>query len=133
MDPRIRKFKPDLVENGSENGAKRSKVDQKWSQGEQKLEADRTRWHKMAQDSAEEPPKRPNPGYPVQPGLQNGGQNRPKSMKKSIKKSIIFLITFRIDFSSIFDRKMVEKWSKNRSKDDEKNKSKKNVEKVKNL
>ena len=113
MDPRIRKFKPDLVENGSENGAKRSKVDQKWSQGEQKLEADRTRWHKMAQDSAEEPPKRPNPGYPVQPGLQNGGQNRPKSMKKLIKKSIIFLITFRIDFSSIFDRKMVEKWSKN--------------------
>ena len=110
MDPRIRKFKPDLVENGSENGAKRSKVDQKWSQGEQKLEADRTRWHKMAQDSAEEPPKRPNPGYGAQLGLQNGGQNRPKSMNKLIKKPIIFLINFRIDFSLIFDRKMVEKW-----------------------
>ena len=79
MDPRIRKFKPDLVENGSENGAKRSKVDQKWSQGEQKLEADRTRWHKMAQDSAEEPPKKPNKGYGVQLEVQNGVQNRFKN------------------------------------------------------
>ena len=42
------KSKPDLVENGPRNGAKRSKMDQKWSQEEQKLEADRTRWPKTA-------------------------------------------------------------------------------------
>mgnify|MGYP005659467491 CR=1 FL=1 len=109
MDPRIRKFKPDLVENGSENGAKRSKVDQKWSQGEQKLEADRTRWHKMAQDSAEEPPRRPNPGYGAQLGLQNGGPNPSKSMKKINSKIVHFVHYVYIDFF----RFLIEKLLKN--------------------
>ena len=74
-------------------------MDQKWSQEEQKLEADRARWPKTAPDSAEEPPRRPNPGYGGKPRLQNGGQNRPKSVKKI--KSIICLMTFCIDFSLI--------------------------------
>ena len=76
-------MKPDLVENGPKNGAKRSKIDQKWSQEEQKLEADRARWPKTAPDGAREPPRRPNPGYGAKPRLQNGGQNLPKiSIKK---------------------------------------------------
>ena len=65
----------------TKNGAKRSKINQKWSQEEQKLEADRARWPKTAPDGAREPPRSPNPGYGVQPGLQNGGQIRRKSVK----------------------------------------------------
>ena len=38
----------------------------------------RSRSHKMAQDSAEEPPRRPKQGYGVTLGLQNGGPNPPK-------------------------------------------------------
>ena len=91
-----------MVENGPQNGAKRAKMDQKWSQDEQKIEADRARWPKTAPDSAKEPPRRPNPGYGVTPGLQNGGLNLPKSVKKAVKNSVVFLITFRIDFSSVF-------------------------------
>ena len=71
-----------MVENGPQNGAKRAKMDQKWSQDEQKIEADRARWPKTAPDSAKEPPRRPNPGYGGKPGLQNGRQNRPKSVTK---------------------------------------------------
>ena len=33
---------------------------------------------KMAQDSAKEPPRRPNQGNGVTPGLQNGGENLPE-------------------------------------------------------
>ena len=120
--PQMTKWKPDLVENGFKNGGKKSKMDQKWSQEEQKLEADRARWPKIAPDSAKEPPRRPNQGYGGKPGLQNGGQNLPKSVKKVVKNSVVFLITFRIDFSSIFDRKVDEKLRKKRSKKDEKNK-----------
>ena len=97
-------------------------MDQKWSQEEQKLEADRARWPKTAPDGAREAPRRPNMGYPGTPEAQNGGQNRPKSVKKSMKKSIIFLMTFCIDFSLIFDQKIAEKLTKKRSKKDEKNK-----------
>ena len=61
----------------TKNGARRSKI-------EQKLEADRVRWPKTAPDGAREPPRRPNPGYGVKPGLQNGGQNQTKSVKKSL-------------------------------------------------
>ena len=102
------------------NGAKRSSFDQKWSQEEQngpKMEPrgakSRSRSHKMAQDSAEEPPGRPNPGYGVQLGLQNGGQNRPKSMKTLIFKSILFFDDFSyrffFDFRSKNCRKNIEK------------------------
>ena len=86
----MKKSKPDLVENGPRNGAKRSKMDQKWSQEEQKLEADRARWPKIAPDSAKEPPRRPNPGYGGQPRLQNGGPNLLKSIKKAIENSVFF-------------------------------------------
>ena len=74
----------------TKNGAKKSKINQKWSQEEQKLEADRARWAKTAPDGAREAPRRPNMGYPGTPEAQNGGPNPPKSVKKSIKKSIIF-------------------------------------------
>ena len=57
----------------------------------------RSRSHKMAQDSAEEPPGRPKQGYDVTLGLQNGGPNPSKSMKKSIQKSNILLMIFRTD------------------------------------
>ena len=87
----------------TKNGAKRSKINQKWSQEEQKLEADRARWPKTAPDGAREAPRRPNMGYPGTPEAQNGGPNRPKSVKKTVEKSEIFLITFRIDFSLLFD------------------------------
>ena len=100
----------------TKNGAKRSKINQKWSQEEQKLEADRARWPKTAPDGAREPPRRPNPGYGAKPRPQNGCQNRPKSVKQSIKKFIIFWITFCIVFSSIFDPKIAEKMFKKRSK-----------------
>ena len=40
------------------NGAKRSKLDQKWSQEEQKLEADRARWPKTAPKSRPGGPNR---------------------------------------------------------------------------
>ena len=111
-----------MVENGPQNGAKRAKMDQKWSQDEQKIEADRARWPKTAPDSAKEPPRRPILGYAGQVEAQNGGQNPPKSVKKAVKNSVVFLITFRIDFSSIFDRKVDEKLTKKRSKKDGKNK-----------
>ena len=68
----------------TKNGAKRSKINQKWSQEEQKLEADRARWPKTAPDGAREPPRRPNPGYPVQPEAQNGGPKWTKIGKKTI-------------------------------------------------
>ena len=81
-------MKPELIENCPKNEAKRSKMDKKNNQVEQngpKMEPrgakTRRRSHKMAQDSAEEPPRRPKPGYGVKPGFQNGGQNLPKSMK----------------------------------------------------
>ena len=60
------------------NGAKRSKLDQKWSQEEQKLEADRARWPKTAPDGAREPPRRPHPGLSRTAG---GPKWRPKSTK----------------------------------------------------
>ena len=84
------KSKPDLVENGPRNGAKRSKMDQQWNQEEQKLEADRARWPKIAPDSAKEPPRRPILGYAGKVEAQNGSQNLPKSVKKAVKKSVVF-------------------------------------------
>ena len=45
-------------------------MDQKWSQEEQKIEADRARWLKTAPHSAKEPPKTPKKGYGVAPGAQ---------------------------------------------------------------
>ena len=77
--PQTTKLEPDLVENGPQNGAKRAKMDQKWSQDEQKIEADRARWPKIAPDSAKAPPRRPNSCYPGTPEAQNGSQNLPKS------------------------------------------------------
>ena len=71
----------------TKNGAKRSKINQKWSQEEQKLEADHARWPKTAPDGAEEPPRRPNLGYGGTPGFQNGSQNLPISVKKFINNS----------------------------------------------
>ena len=84
------KLKPDLVENGPKNGNKRNKMDKKWSQEEQKLEADRARWPKTAPDGAENPPRRPNSCSPGTPEVQNGSQNRPKSVKKTILKDLLF-------------------------------------------
>ena len=65
---RNQKMKPKFVENSLKmeprganlikNGAKRSKLDQKWSQEEQKLEADRTRWPKTAPKSRPRGPTR---------------------------------------------------------------------------
>ena len=87
-DPRNHKNEARIDRKLFKNEAERSKVDKKISQVKQngpKLEPrgakTRSRSHKMAQDSAEEPPGRPNPGYPVQPDPQNGGQNPPKSTK----------------------------------------------------
>ena len=54
------------------NGAKRSKLDQKWSQEERKLEADRARWPKTA---PKEPPRRPKQAYGGKLGLQDGSPN----------------------------------------------------------
>ena len=91
-------------------------MDQKWSQEEQKIEADRARWLKTAPDSAKEPPKRPKKGYGAKPGVQN----EPKSTQigeKINKKLIIFLITFCTVF---FFRFCAEKGSKNGGRIDQK-------------
>ena len=78
------------------NAAKTSRMQQIWSQAEQKLEADRARWLKTAPRSRRGGSTRAIP-YNKRPYMDTQiYQNRKNNIKKRS-------ISFRIDLSSIFD------------------------------